>query len=167
MWIVAGVLLGVVVLASLAGLHAGPHAHLAAGVVAVVAAAWFLVMAADGHSAPVVWALLGADLMVGTGVAFTAWKGLTVQGLTGHHLTSLESAEGVAVSDLAPQGIVRVRGEQWSAASVNGTVRTGTKVQVLRAEGVRLEVWGEDAEPAATGGGLFHLDGSDRGELTR
>ena len=31
MWIVAGVLLGVVVLASLAGLHAGPHAHLAAG----------------------------------------------------------------------------------------------------------------------------------------
>ena len=69
--------------------------------------------------------------------------------LPGITSSSLEGAEGVAVSDLAPEGIVRVRGEQWSAVSVNGTVRSGTRVQVLRAAGVHLDVWGEDAEATA------------------
>ena len=32
MWVIAGVLLGLVVLASLIGFHVGPHAHVAAGV---------------------------------------------------------------------------------------------------------------------------------------
>jgi membrane-bound ClpP family serine protease len=58
----------------------------------------------------------------------------------------LEAAEGVAVSALTPEGIVRVRGEEWSAVSVNGPVPADTKVQVLRAGGVRLEVWGENGE---------------------
>jgi hypothetical protein len=39
-----------------------------------------------------------------------------------------------------------VGGEQWSAVSMNGTVRSGGPVQVLRADRVRLEVWGEEAE---------------------
>ena len=43
MWIIAGVLLGLVVLASLVGFHSGPHAHVAAGVVGVLAAAWLVV----------------------------------------------------------------------------------------------------------------------------
>lgn len=54
----------------------------------------------------------------------------------------LEGAEGVAVTDLTPDGIVRVRGEQWSATCVNGSVAAGSPVQVL-SSGVRLEVWGE------------------------
>ena len=35
MWVIAGVLLGLVVLASLIGFHVGPHAHVAAGVLGV------------------------------------------------------------------------------------------------------------------------------------
>jgi membrane-bound ClpP family serine protease len=156
-WIVAGVLLGMVALTSLVGFHSGPHAHVAAGVIGLLVAAWLVFMAVDGRSAPVLWALLSADLVVSAGVGVMAWNGLSGLGTSGHQVSTLESAEGVAVSDLAPEGIVRVRGEQWSAASVNGTVRAGTRVQVLRAVGVRLDVWGEDAE-AVPAGATFDLD---------
>lgn len=142
MWIVAGVLLGVVVLASLVGFHTGPHAHVVAGVVGVLAAAWLVYMAVDGRSAPLVWALLSADLVVTAGVGIIGWKGLSAPHAGPAH-GSLEGSEGVAVSDLAPEGIVTVRGEQWSAVSVNGTVRAGTRVHVVRTAGLRLEVWGE------------------------
>ena len=154
MWVVAGVLLGLVVLVSLTGFHAGPHAHLLAGALGVVAAAWFVAMAADGRSAPVLWALLSSDLVVSAGVVFLAYKGLSAGRtyVSTRHRVSPEAAQGVAVSDLDPNGLVRVRGETWSAVSVNGTVRSGAPVQVVRAEGVRLEVWGE--EPAFPGDDL-------------
>jgi len=32
---------------------------------------------------------------------------------------------------------------------VNGNVKEGARVQVLRAQGVRLEVWGEEVEALA------------------
>jgi membrane-bound ClpP family serine protease len=147
MWITAGILLGLVVLVSFAGFHSGPHAHVAAGVIGAVAAGWLVAMALGGRSAPLLWVLLGADLVVSAGVAVMAWSGFRAvrNGPPGHPVGRLEGAEGVAVSDLVPDGIVRVRGEQWSAVSVNGVVPAGSRVQVLRAEGVRIEVWGEDA----------------------
>ena len=61
------------------------------------------------------------------------------------------------MSDLVPGGIIRIRGEEWSAISVNGTARRGSPVQVLRASGVRLEVWSEEAEQSPSEG-LFTLD---------
>jgi hypothetical protein len=67
---------------------------------------------------------------------------------------SPEGQLGVAVGDLTPSGIVRVHGETWSAVAVNGTVRNGSPVQVLGVDGVRLSVWGEEAEPADTLGSL-------------
>jgi membrane-bound ClpP family serine protease len=163
MWVVAGVLLGLVILSSLTGFHTGPHAHVVAGVAGVLAAAWIVFMLADGRSGPLLWALLGADVVVAAGMSVTAWKGLTARSTLGHHLTALESAEGVAVSDLEPGGIVRVRGEQWSALAVNGTVRAGGRIQVLRAEGVRLEVWGEETE-AGTTEEITSLDSGERKE---
>jgi len=39
-----------------------------------------------------------------------------------------------------------VNAENWSAVATNGTVRSGTRVQVLRVDGVRLEVWGDKTE---------------------
>lgn len=164
MWIVAGVLLGLVVVASLAGFHLGPHAHLAAGVLGVVAAVWLIVMAGSGRSTPLLWVLLSADLVVSGGVGVMAWYGLSGRATAGHRPVSLEAAEGVAVGDLTPQGIVRVRGEQWSAISVNGNHPAGSRVQVLRTSGVRLEVWGEDAElsPADGAPGLETVEHKER-----
>jgi len=47
---------------------------------------------------------------------------------------------GVAVTDLAPEGIVRVESETWSASVEGPGVRAGEKVQVLPVEGLRLRV---------------------------
>jgi len=148
MWVIAGVLLGVVVLASLIGFHVGPHAHILAGVFGLLAAAWPVWMAVDGRSAPVLWALLTADVVVSAGVGTLAWKGLSMREVDNgvRRQLSVEGAEGVAVGDLDPSGIVRVNGEHWSATAMNGTVRSGTPVQVLRVNGLRLEVWGDEAD---------------------
>jgi membrane-bound ClpP family serine protease len=146
MWIIAGVLLGVVLLAGLAGVHTGPHAHGVAVAGGIAVAAWFLFMAAEGHSTTTLWSLFGADLVVSATLGVMVWKALRHVPDTDRPYNSLEAEEGFAVSDLVPNGIVQVRGEHWSAASVNGTVRSGTRVQVIRDGGVRLEVWGEDAE---------------------
>ncbi|HXY42731.1 MAG TPA: NfeD family protein [Acidimicrobiales bacterium] len=169
MWVIAGVLLGLVVLAALVGFHSGPHAHVVAGVIGLLAAAWLVLMAVDGRSAPVLWALLSADVVASAGVGVMAWKGLTGAHAAADALGSVKGKEGIALSDLTPDGIVRVRGEQWSATSVNGTVRAGTRVQVLRATGVHLEVWGEDTEPESVEPmsveGMFSLDEGESKEL--
>lgn len=156
MWIVAGFLLGAAVLAAVVGFHAGPHAHLAAAIVGVLAAAWLVFMAASGRSEPLLWVLLGADLAVSGGLGAMGWSGVRRREVgSRYRVGDLEAAEGVAVSDLRPEGVVRVRGEEWSAVSVNGEFPAGTRVQVLRA-GVRLEVWGErsEAEPVERAGDL-------------
>jgi membrane-bound ClpP family serine protease len=162
-WVIAGILVGLVVLGSLVGFHTGPHTHVVAGVTGIAAAGWLVFMAVDGRSAPVLWALLSADLVVSAGVGLMAWKGLSGHTTVGYRVNSLEGVEGMAVSDLAPEGIVRVRGEQWTALSVNGTVPSGSRVQVLRAAGVRLEVWGEDVE-VARAEVMFSLDAGDSKE---
>lgn len=165
MWIVAGILLGVVVLAALIGFHSGPHAHAAAGVAGALAAIWLVLMAINGRSSSVLWALLAADLVVSGGIGVMAWKGLSDRHrpMPAHHGEPvLEGVVGVAVGDLSPEGIVRARGEQWSAVSLNGPVPSGGRVHVVRAGGVRLEVLAEDALPPA-GPELFSLEGGEEG----
>ena len=146
MWIVAGALLGAALLAGLVGLHTGPHTHLVAAVTGLVAACWLVVMAVTGSPGTLLYVLLGADLSLSAGVGFGAWRGLRPGAgppQLHHGPGGLEGREGVAVSDLDPEGVVRIQGEAWSARSLNGTIRAGTPVQVIRAEGVRLEVWGD------------------------
>jgi membrane-bound ClpP family serine protease len=148
MWVGVGVLLGLVVVSSVLGFHVGPHGHLVGAGLGLAAAIWLLVMATTGQSAPLLWVLFGADVAISGGLGTIAWRGMKVQdSLTGPAHTSLVGAEGVAVTDLVPEGIVRVRGENWSATSANGTVAAGNRVQVIEA-GVRLTVWSEDAEVA-------------------
>lgn len=146
MWVVAGILVGLVLATLVAGFHTGPHTHVLAGVFGAVLAGWLLLMAAEGRAAPALWALLSADVAVSAGTGVMAWQGLGRARHVPSMVRSLVGTEGVAVTDLAPEGIARVGGEQWSVVSLNGPVPAGTRVQVLRAEGVRLEVWGEDPE---------------------
>jgi membrane-bound ClpP family serine protease len=151
MWVIAGVLLGLVLTGSLLGFHTGPHSHAAAAVLGVVTAAWLALMLVDGRSATILYALLGTDVVLSGAVGTLAVRGLSGQ----RHLSSrgtrgLVGAEGVALSVLDPDGMVRVNGEDWSARSLNGRVTKGASIQVMKA-GVRLEVWGEDTPPAALG----------------
>lgn len=158
MWLAAGILLGVVVVASLAGFHLGPHAHAVAVAAGVFAAVVLIVMAIAGRATPFLWLLLGADVVVSGGVGVMAWSGLSRVVTSGRPRRGLEGAEGVAIGDLAPEGIVRVRGEQWSAVSLNGPIAAGTRVQVIHAAGVRLGVWGEEGLPSAAGESHPQLD---------
>lgn len=49
-------------------------------------------------------------------------------------------ATGLAVTDLAPTGSVRVHGADWSADSEDGPIRRGDPVQVVARKGLRLVV---------------------------
>lgn len=153
MWVIAGILLGVVVMAALVGLHTGPHAHALAAAVGVVAAGWLAFMATALSTPTLALSLLSADVVVSGGVGLAAWRAISLQ----HHhppgaaLHRLEGSMGVAVGALTPTGIVRVRGENWSASSLNGPVAPGTAVQVISVDGVRLGVWGEEGAATLAG----------------
>lgn len=173
MWLIAGMLLGVVVLASLAGFHAGPHAHAVAAIAGVLAAVVLVIMAATGHDQPLLFVLLGADLSLSTAVGYGAWRALvSAPGATGagrgDHLLhggrwGIEASMGTALSTLDPKGIVRVRGEEWSAESVNGTIPAGTAVQVIEVDGLRLRVWGEEATAAGSNDSIAAADDASIG----
>jgi membrane-bound ClpP family serine protease len=168
MWIITGVLLGMVCLATGIGFHTGTHAHSVPVALGALAAGWIGYVLVSRSAGPTIWSLLGADLFVAAGVGALAWKGRSsCDAVTeGSHLTQLEGLEGVAVSELAPEGIVRVRGELWSAVSLHGTVPAGSAVEVFRHAGVRLEVWGNEAHVGSTAR-LFVLEEANEMEVER
>ena len=53
---------------------------------------------------------------------------------------ALVGQSGIALSALAPTGVIRLRGEEWSATAVGDDVAEGEEVQVLSVEGVHLIV---------------------------
>lgn len=151
MWMIAGVLLGLVCLATIAGFRAGPHVRLVAWFLGAVGAEWLVFMIVIGGPGPLRWSLLGAAAMLGAGAGVMVRRARSGR-TTGTGIVrpnALDGAEGIAFGDLTPEGIVRVQGVLWSAISLNGTVPDATPVQVLRVDGVRLEVWGEYAEAAS------------------
>jgi membrane-bound ClpP family serine protease len=161
MWVITGVLLGLVVLAALIGFHVGPHAHLVAGVIGVLAGVSLLILAVAGSESALLWVLLAGDITLSAGVGYLAWRGLSEwrQPRGEHRLLTRARAEGVAISDLDPEGLVRVQGEDWSAVAINAPVRTGSPVLVVGHAGIRLEVWGEESPPT-----LGDVDAVDPGK---
>ncbi len=53
---------------------------------------------------------------------------------------SLIGATGVAVTDLNPNGIARVKSEEWVAEALEGPIKQGEAVRVVQVEGLRLKV---------------------------
>lgn len=53
---------------------------------------------------------------------------------------ALIGATGVALTDLAPSGIARVKSEEWVAEALEGTIRQGEAIKVVQVEGLRLKV---------------------------
>jgi membrane-bound ClpP family serine protease len=146
MWVITGVLLGLVVLGTLIGLHTGPHGHVAAGALGLVVGVLLLVLAIERSATTLLWVLIAGDLTLSAGLGLLAWRGLANRQrfAADHRALVPTGAEGVAVSDLDPEGIVKVQGEDWSAVAINSPVPSGTPVQVVRRGGVRLEVWGQE-----------------------
>jgi membrane-bound ClpP family serine protease len=53
---------------------------------------------------------------------------------------ALVGGAGTTVTDLSPEGLVLLGGEQWSARSVEGGVGSGERVEVVGRDGLRLLV---------------------------
>jgi membrane-bound serine protease (ClpP class) len=75
----------------------------------------------------------------------------------------LYGEEGVALTDLAPRGEIRVGHEHWSAQAIAETIPAGTVVRVVGRSGLHLQVV---ADPTHLGvvpsGQLPHSGGADR-----
>jgi membrane protein implicated in regulation of membrane protease activity len=61
---------------------------------------------------------------------------------------ALVGEKGIAASNLAPEGYVRVRGELWKAVVNPGNemIASGTQVVILAAEGMKLRVRATDGD---------------------
>ena len=59
----------------------------------------------------------------------------------------LVGATGVAKSDIGPNGVAYVAGEEWSARSESGAIAKGSEVRVKRKDGLSLIVEPSDSSP--------------------
>jgi membrane-bound serine protease (ClpP class) len=55
-------------------------------------------------------------------------------------IEALVGREGTAVSDLAPEGTVRVDSENWHAVAEGGGIAAGEPIRIIGVEGVTLRV---------------------------
>jgi membrane-bound serine protease (ClpP class) len=85
--------------------------------------------------------ILGAFFVFALGAAV---RGRHYPVVTGRE--ALIEATGIAISDLAPSGQVRVRGEVWTAVAQGGPISQGDVVRVVGVEGLRLQVVRQAAE---------------------
>lgn len=153
MLLLAIVLVVVVVVGVAVGMHAGPHGLLAGAGFAVIGALVLAVTLAFGGSTAsgvLTWGAVGVMGVVGAGATGLGVASLRKVAATpsveSSTTTSLLGAEGVALSDLAPAGTVRVQGETWSAVAIEGTIRAGARVFVADRQGLRLQVWTDEPD---------------------
>ncbi|MDP6646813.1 MAG: NfeD family protein [Dehalococcoidales bacterium] len=65
---------------------------------------------------------------------------LKLQGKSVVGLSSLVGDKGQAVTPLAPEGMVKIKGELWVAYSVDGMIKSGETVKVVGQEKLKLLV---------------------------
>jgi membrane protein implicated in regulation of membrane protease activity len=156
MWAIAGVLLGMLIVTTIAGFHFGPHAHAAATLVGAVTAVFLVTLAFTGHARPLLFVVLGADVAVTGGLAMIAAKGLSGREELMHRPTEhVVGAFATTLDTLDPDGTVRLRGEVWSATALNPPIPAGASVHVVRRAALRLEVWGDTGDDPAE---LFSIE---------
>jgi membrane-bound serine protease (ClpP class) len=93
--------------------------------------------------------ILGAFFVFALGAAV---RGRQVPVVSGRE--ALLEATGIATSDLAPSGQVRVRSEVWTAVAQNGPISKGDAVRVAGVEGLRLKVVRQAADQSSESGSL-------------
>jgi membrane-bound ClpP family serine protease len=155
-WLTGALLTALVLAATVASVHAGGHAWLIP-VPAWALTIFWLVLAGTGHAST------AGSWVVGGGAVSVSLMGLSVavpvlrHGAIGPATTGtdrLVGVEGVTMSELSPQGIVRVGAETWSADSLSGTIPSGSRIHVASVDGLRLRVWSELGDvPRSVGGG--------------
>jgi len=87
------------------------------------------------------WALI--PLVVGLGAFSVMLYKLVDPVLNKKQITGREGMigrEGKVVTPLAPEGVIKVRGELWKASSTEASISTDEEVIVVRLEGLKLLV---------------------------
>jgi membrane-bound serine protease (ClpP class) len=79
--------------------------------------------------------LTGAFFLYAVGAGIRAQRGRARMGQE-----TLVGTEGVARTDLAPEGTVHVAGEMWTAHSEDGQITEGERVRVVAVDGLHLRV---------------------------
>jgi membrane-bound ClpP family serine protease len=78
------------------------------------------------------WAIIGTGLFIFTTLALK--KQVTIG------LPSMIGSRGKVTAKLAPDGMVSIRGELWSAQSTGGTINAGEDVVIVSQDGLKLLV---------------------------
>ncbi len=142
-------LLVIVVLAAfLIGLHGGPHASIVSAAIALVAAGLLLAAvlsraASTGSLNLVAGAITAGALVATASLLIFGFRSLaTARAVAARPMRDqLWTRNGVALTDLAPVGTVRIAGETWSAEALGGdAIKAGTEVVVVEVDGLHLKV---------------------------
>ena len=87
------------------------------------------------------WTTILVALIFAGWAAFCFNIGLrTIQRKPLNGFTSLVGMEGIAKGRLDPAGYIRIDGALWAAESETGSIKAGTKVEVVRQNGLKLVV---------------------------
>src|SRR5712691_9250425 len=133
----------------IADLNANSHGILSAGgVVALLLGMAFLINTGPiGLGVNPLAAVIAAAVTTGFFVFFIrkVWIARRRPVTTGSE--ALLGAKGEAREELAPEGLVFVRGALWKAVAANGPIHQGTPVRVVGRKGLQLQVVAGDTGP--------------------
>jgi membrane-bound serine protease (ClpP class) len=93
-------------------------------------------------SVPVLISIMAAWAIIGTSIFVFTTGALKKQVQAGQ--PSMIGTTGKVTSKLAPQGMVKIRGELWTARSITGEIDSGEQIMVTGQEGLKLLVRKED-----------------------
>ena len=88
------------------------------------------------------WSVILTSVLV-TALFFFFAIGMGIKAQRAKPVTGVEGIigeTGEALTNLTPEGQVRVHGEIWNATSIGGTITRGTRVSVKQIHGIRLTV---------------------------
>lgn len=92
---------------------------------------------------PITWPVVALALLL-IGVFTFIMHRAVIPSLRRRRVTGAEGMIGlvgrVARKPLAPEGIIKVKGEYWQAKSVDGDIGVGEDVEILSIDGLKLEV---------------------------
>ena len=86
-------------------------------------------------------AIIVMTVLVVAFFVFVLGKGIGAQARrVSFGVEALAGGAGTAVTDLAPEGLVQMGGEQWTARAEAGGIKSGERVEVVGRDGLRLIV---------------------------
>ena len=92
----------------------------------------------------VLWGLPRLEIripLLGLIALMVAWGAYSIMTYRrGSQALKKKLVEGVVVSPIVPEGLVRIKGELWQAKSASGKIETGEEVTVVGQDGLKLIV---------------------------